>query len=73
MLASPKGFSAIRQRLIRYNPMAGVELRVPEHREIRPIHVKQAWKLITVASEFGQGAHGLVTSERTPEGGEAKF
>ena len=60
MLASPKGFSAIQQGLIRYNPTAGVELPAPEHREILLITVKQAWKLINTASEFGREAHGLV-------------
>jgi integrase len=60
MLASPKGFSAIQQGMIRYNPTAGVELPAPEHREILLITVKQAWKLINAASEFGLEAHGLV-------------
>jgi integrase len=60
MLASPRGFSAIQQGLIRYNPTAGVELPAPEHREILLITVKQAWKLINTASEFGREAHGLV-------------
>jgi len=60
MLASPKGFSAIQQGLIRYNPTAGVELPTQEHREVLLITVKQAWKLINAASEFGRAAHGLV-------------
>ena len=60
MLASPKGFSAIQQGLIRYNPTAGVELPTTDHREILLITVKQAWKLINAAAEFGRNTHGLV-------------
>jgi integrase len=37
-----------------------VELPAPEHHEILLITVKQAWKLINTASEFGREAHGLV-------------
>lgn len=60
MLASPKGFSAIQQGLIRYDPTAAVELPIREEWEILVITVQQAWKLINSAVEFGRDAHGIV-------------
>jgi hypothetical protein len=60
MLASPKGFSAIQQGLIRYDPTAAVELPVRDQHEILLITVQQAWKLINTAAEFGRDPHGTV-------------
>ncbi len=60
ILASPKGFSAVQQGLIRYDPTVGVELPRVDPKEIFLITVKQAWKLINAAAEFGRDAHGLV-------------